>query len=88
MLCFIFISIIIKINHLYLLSISLSHTFVPYGYVVILSKVVNLLSSFLLSAILLTSSVCKQCPSLLNLCCDFIVISFLNKQFLLSFLFL
>ena len=44
---FVFISIIIKINHLYLLSISFSHNvkaFVPYGYVIILSKVYNLLS--------------------------------------------
>ena len=41
-------------------NISLSHTlngFVPYGYVVILSNVCNSLSSLLLSAILLTSSV-------------------------------
>ena len=40
--------------------ISLSHTlkaFVPYGYVLILSCVCNLLSSLLFSAILLTSSV-------------------------------
>ena len=43
-------------NYLYLLSISLSNAlkaFVPYGNVVILSKVYNLLSSLLLSAILL-----------------------------------
>ena len=41
-------------NHLYKLCISLSRTlnaFVPYGYVVILSNVSNLLSSLLLSAI-------------------------------------
>ena len=66
----IFISIIIKINHLYLPSTSLLHTlkaFVPYGYVLILSKVCNLLSSLLLSVILLTSSVYTQCVSLLNL---------------------
>ena len=85
MLCFVFMSIIIKINHLYLLSISLSHTlkvFVPYGYVVILSFY-NLLSSLLLSAILLTSLVYTLCVSLLNVCCDFSMISFLNNQFLL-----
>ena len=44
MLCFVLICIIIKIYHLYLLSISLSHTlnaFVPYGYVVILLNVCN-----------------------------------------------
>ena len=83
MLCFIFISIIIKINHLYLLSISLSHAlngFGPYGYVVILSKVCNLLSVLLLSAILLISSEYMQCASLVNLCCDFSMV--LNKQFL------
>ena len=71
MLYFIFISIIIKINHLYLLIISLSHTlteFVPYGYAVTLSKVCNVLSSLILSAILLISSVYTQCASLLNLC--------------------
>ena len=69
---FIFISIVIKVDHFYILflfflknkcfniSISLSHTlkaFVPYGYVLILSDVCNLLSSLLLSAILLISSV-------------------------------
>ena len=86
MLCFIFIDIIIKINCLHLLSISLSHTlkaFVPYGYVVILSKVCNLLSSLQLSAILLISSVYTQCAPLLSLCCcDFSMVSILNKQFL------
>ena len=85
MFCFIFICIILKINHLYLLSISLSHTlkaFVPYGYVVILSNVCNLLSSLLLSAILLTCSVYILCTSLLNPCCDFNVILFSNKKFL------
>ena len=86
MLCFTLISVIIKIKinyHLYLLSISILHTlkaFVPYGYVLILSKVCNLLSSLLLRAILLTPSVYTQCASLLNLCCDFSMISFLNKQ--------
>ena len=85
MLCFIFISLIIKINHLYLLSISVSHTlkaFGPYEYVVILSKVCNLLSSLLHSAILSISAVYTQCASLLNLFCDFSMISFLNNQFL------
>ena len=85
MLCFILISTIIKINHLYLLSISLAHTlkaFVPYGYVVIPSKVCDLSSSLLLSEILLIYSVYTQCASLSNLCCEYSVISFLNKQFL------
>ena len=60
MLCFLVLSILIKINHLYLLSISLLqilNKFVPYGYILIPSKLGNLLSSLLLSAILLTSSV-------------------------------
>ena len=91
---FIFISIIIKINHLYLLSISLSHTlkaFVPYGHVVILSKVRNILSSLLLSAILSISAGYTQCASLANLCCNFSMTLFLNKQFIslnLSILFI
>ena len=85
MLCFIFISIIIKINHLYLLSIPLLNilkAFLPYAYVLILTKFYNLLSSLLLRAILLTSSVYTQCPSILSLCCNFGMISFLIKQFL------
>ena len=81
MLCFVFIGIIIKINNLYLLSISRLHTgieaFVTYGYVLILSKVCNLLSLLILSTILLTSFVYTQCASL---CCDFSMISFLNRQ--------
>ena len=87
MFCFIFISIIIKINHLYLLSSSILHTFTiiaPCGYDVILSKVCNLLSSLLLSAILLISSVYTLCASLLSLCCDFDNISLFNKQSLKS----
>ena len=87
MFCFIFIDVIVKINHLYLLSSSVLHTFqtlVPYGYDVISSKICNLLSSLLLSAILLVSSVYKLCASLLKLCCDFNIISFLNKQSLYS----
>ena len=83
MLCFIFISIIIKINHLYLLSISHLHTskaFVVHGYILILSKVFNLLSSLLLSVILLHSSLYTLFSSLLNLCYNFSMISFLNKQ--------
>ena len=83
MLCFVFMSIIIKINHLYLLSISLSYTlraFVPYKYVVIPSFC-NLLSSLLFSAILLTYSVYTLCASLLNRCCDFGMISLLSNQF-------
>ena len=83
MLYFIAISIIIEINYLYLLSISLLLTlkvYVPYAYVLILSKVCNHLSSLLLSAILLFSSVYIQCASLLNFCYDFSMTSFLNKQ--------
>ena len=74
MFCFIFICIIIEINHLYLFSISVLHTFPaldPYGYDVILTKLCNLLSSLLLSTILLTSLAYTSCNSLLNLCCDF-----------------
>ena len=75
--CFIFISIIIKINHLYLLSISLLHilkVFVPCGHVVILSKPCNLLSLLLLGAILFTSSVYTQSAPLLNICSNFSMI--------------
>ena len=73
---FIFISIIIKINNFIftLLNSSVLHTLqalVPEVYDVIQSKVCNLLSSSLLSAILLISSVYTSCLSLLNLCCDF-----------------
>ena len=76
---FIFINVVIETNHLsvatsVLLSISLSHTlkaFIPYGYVVTLSNVCNLLSSLLLGAILLTSSVYTSWRSLLNLNCGF-----------------
>ena len=66
-----------------LLSISLSHTLkalVPYRYVVNLSKVCNLLSWLLLSAIVLIFSVYTSCASLWNLCCGFSLILFLNKQ--------
>ena len=42
----------------------------PYGYVAIPSNVCNLLSSLLLSAILLISSVYTLCASLWNLCCN------------------
>ena len=82
MFCFVFTCMIIKINHLYLLSISLSHTlkaFVPYEYVAILKNICNLLSSSLHSSILLISSLYAQCVSLLNVCCDFSMILFLNK---------
>ena len=82
MLCFISISIIIKINYLYLLSISLLHTlkaFVPHGYVLILSQICNILSSLLLRAILLGSSVYTECASLLNLYCDCSIGLLLNK---------
>ena len=85
MLCFIVVSIIIKINHLYLFSVLLLHTliaFVPNGYVHILSNVHHLLPSSLISEILLTSAIYTQCASLKYLCYDFSMISFLNKQFL------
>ena len=62
-----FINIIIKINHLYLRSISVLDTFPtlePQGYDVILSTVCNLLSSLQLSAILLISSVYTLSASL------------------------
>ena len=67
------INITIKVDHfifqkinLFAISFSLSHTlkvFVPYGYVLILSDVCNLLSSLLLSASLLISSgiLCDDC---------------------------
>ena len=87
MLRFIFISIIIKINHLYLLSISLLHilkAFVRYGYVPVLSNVCSLSSSLLLSAILLISLVYTQCALLLNLCWDFSMTLFSYKQSLES----
>ena len=76
MFCFIFISIIVKINHFlkYFLTILLrilSQFLYSYGNVVILSKVCNLLSSLLLSALLLISSVYILRASLSNLCCDF-----------------
>ena len=83
MFCFIFTFVIIKFNYLHLLRISLSHTlkaFALYVYVVILSKVCNLLSSLLLSAILFICSVYKLCDSLLNLCCDCSIGLLLNKQ--------
>ena len=84
MFCFIFICIIIKINHLYLLSISVLHTFPTfgYGYDAVLSKICNLLSSLLLSPILLISSVYTLCNSLLNLCFGFSMILLFSKQFL------
>ena len=87
MLCFNIISIIIKLINFYLLTISLLPTlkaFVPYEYVLIPSEIRNLSSSLLLSAILLTSSDYTQCLSLLNLCCDFSMILFVSKYFLLS----
>ena len=84
---FIFINVVIKIDHLYiaklLLSISLSHTlkaFVLYGYVVTLSNVFNLLSSLLFSAILLTPSVYTLWWSLLNLSYDFNMVLLLNDE--------
>ena len=89
MLCFIFVSIFIKINHLHLFSVLLLHTlkaFVWDEYVDmdmdILSNVYHLLPSSLISEILLTSAIYTQCASLINLCYDFSMISVLNKQFI------
>ena len=87
MLCFIFISTIIRVNHFIFrcFGSSVLYTFPtlsPYGYDVILSKVFNLLSALLLSAILLISSVYTLCASFLNLFCDFNMISILSKQLL------
>ena len=55
---------------------------VPYGYAVILSKILNLLSSLLPSAISLISLVYTPCVSLLHLCCDISMVLLFNKQFL------
>ena len=70
-----FICVINKINHFIFryYSSSVLHTFptfLPYGYDTILSKVCNLLSLLLLSAVLLISLVYASCNSLLNLCCN------------------
>ena len=62
----------------------LSQGLYPDGYVVILSSVCTLLSSLLLSAILLISSVYTLFAWFLNLWCDFNIISSFNKQFLQS----
>ena len=59
-------------------------TLIPKGYDVILSKVCNILSSLLLSAVLLISSVCTLCTPFSNLCCDFNIASLFNKPFLKS----
>ena len=83
MLCFVFIRITIKIDHLYLRIISPLHAlnaFVPYEYVMILSDICNFLSSLLLNAILLICSVHTLSQPLLNLCCDFSMVLSLNKQ--------
>ena len=88
MFCFIFISILIKVNHFILNTVfsnSILHTIptlVPHGYDVILSKLCNLLSSLLLSATLLISSVYTLCALLLNLYCNFKIIPLFNKRFL------
>ena len=84
---FIFICIIIKVNHFVLnivLSNSVLHTIpvlLPYWNDVILSDLYNLLSLLLLSEILLVSSVYLLSALLLNLCCDFNKISLFSKQF-------
>ena len=84
MLCLIFISIIIKINH-FLFTYSRNSVlhnlpaFVPCGYDVILAKFCNLFLSLLLSAILLIP-VYTLCALLLNLCCGFNITSLFNKQ--------
>ena len=88
MFCFIFIGIVIKINHLYLLSSSDLHTFptlAPYGYDVLLSKVCSLLLSLLVSAISVNFfNIYILCASLLNLFCGFNMISLFSNQFLSS----
>ena len=77
MLDFAFICNTIKINHFIFTfrycSNSILHTFPtlePYGYDVILSKVYNILSSLLLSAFFLISSVYILSTLLLNPCCE------------------
>ena len=63
-------------------SSSVLHTFTaftPYGYDIILSKICDLLSSLLLSAILLISLVYTLCDSLLILCCDSDMVSLFSK---------
>ena len=79
---FIFICIIIKINHFVFTysSSSVLHTSPAF----VLLKICNILSSLLLSAILLISSVYTLCASLLNLRYDFNMMSLFNKQFLSS----
>ena len=82
MFSFIFIGIIIKMNHFLCSNNSVLHNFpalITQGYDVILSNVCSLLPSSLLSAILLISSVYTLCASLLDHCCDFNVISLFNK---------
>ena len=74
----------LKTNHLYLLSTSVLHAFptlAPYGYDVFQSNAFRLLSSLLLPAILLISSVYTYCASFLNVCCNFNMISLIHKQF-------
>ena len=71
-----FFSNIIKLNHFIFRhsSSSFLHIFpllAPHVYNTILWKVCNLLSSLLLSAILLISSLYTLCASFLNFCCDF-----------------
>ena len=85
MFCIVFICVIIIINQLYLLNSSVYiylMALTPYEYGVILSKVCNLLSSLLLSAILLISSVYTLCASLLNLCWNCNIGFLSNKDFL------
>ena len=81
-LCFDLFNIFIY-AYFFITIISLLHTlnaFVPYGYVVILSNVCNLLSSLLVSAILFTSSAYIIWRSLLNLSCDLNMILLLNNE--------
>ena len=82
MFCFIFICIIIKVNHFIFkcFSSSVLHTFPALD--IILSKVCNLLSSLLFSAILLIISLYTLCASLLNFFHDFNMISLLKSNFL------
>ena len=84
---YIFIRNIIKVNHFIFISFSNSalHTFPAFisnGYDAIPPKFCNLLSSLLLSAILVASSVNILCTLLLNLCCDLNIAFVILKVFL------
>ena len=87
---YIFICNIIKVNHFIFISFSNSalHTFpafIPYGYDAIPPKFCNLLSSLLLNAILVASSVNILCTLLLNLCFDLNIVFVILKAFFIVF---